>query len=72
MFTDMPGKTDAIQHRIKLTDDTPIRCKAYPLLYVMREDLRNEVDSMHQTWAVRVLKEAVRYGEMRSNTRQRT
>ena len=28
VFTDMPGKTDAIQHKIKLTDDTPIRCKA--------------------------------------------
>ena len=25
VFTDMPGETDVIQHRVKLTDDTPIR-----------------------------------------------
>ena len=27
VFTDMPGETDVIQHRVKLTDDTPIHCK---------------------------------------------
>ena len=27
VFTDMPCETDVIQHQIKLTDDTPIRCK---------------------------------------------
>ena len=31
VFTDMPGETDVIQHKVKLTDDTPIRCKPYPL-----------------------------------------
>ena len=46
VFTDMPGETDVIQHQIKLTDDTPIRCKPYPLPYAMREELRNEVDTM--------------------------
>ena len=46
VFTDMPGETDVIQHRMKLTDDTPIRCKPYPLSYAMREELRNKVDSM--------------------------
>ena len=35
MFTDMPGETDMIQHQIRLTDDVPIRCKPYPLLYAM-------------------------------------
>ena len=35
-----------IQHRVILTDDTPIRCKPYPLWYAMREELWNEVDSM--------------------------
>ena len=25
--TDMPRETDVIQHRVKLTDDTPICCK---------------------------------------------
>ena len=46
VFTDMPGETDVIQHRVKLTDDTPIHCKPYSLPYAMRDKLRNEVDSM--------------------------
>ena len=36
VFTDMPGETDVIQHQIRLSDDTPIRCKPYPLPYAMR------------------------------------
>ena len=35
VFTDMPGETDVIQHQIRLSDDTPIRCKPYPLPYAM-------------------------------------
>ena len=47
MYTDMPEETECvIQHRVKLTDDTQIHCKSYPLPYAMREELRNEVDSM--------------------------
>ena len=53
VFTDMPGETDVIQHRVKLTDDTPKHCKTYPLLYAMREELRNEVDSMLEMRVVR-------------------
>ena len=49
----MPGETDVIQHRVKLTDDTPIRCKPYPLPYAMREELWNEVDSMLEMGVVR-------------------
>ena len=45
VFTDMPRETDLIQHRVKLTDDTTIRCKPYPLPYAIREELQNEVDS---------------------------
>ena len=52
VFTDMPGETNVIQHRVKLTDDTPIRCKPYLLLYAMREELRNEVVSMQETGVV--------------------
>ena len=36
-FTHMPGKTDGIQHRVKLKDNTPICCKPYPLPYANRE-----------------------------------
>ena len=43
VFTDMPRETDVIQQRVKLTDDTPIRCKPYLLPYATREELRNEV-----------------------------
>ena len=53
VFTDMPGETDVIQHRVKLTDDTPIRCKPYPLPNPMREELRNEVDSMLEMGVVK-------------------
>ena len=53
VFTDMPGETDVIEHQIKLTDDTPIRCKPYPLPYAMREELRNEVDTMLEMGVVR-------------------
>ena len=44
---------DVIQHQIRLTDDTPIRCKPYPLPYAMREELRNEVDTMLEMGVVR-------------------
>ena len=53
VFTDMPGETDVIQHQIRLSDDTPIRCKPYPLTYAMREELRNEVDTMLEMGVVR-------------------
>ena len=49
----MPGETDVIQHQIRLTDDTPIRCKPYPLPYAMREELKNEVDTMLEMGVVR-------------------
>ena len=45
VFTDMPGETDVIQHQIRLTDDTPIRYKPYPL--------RNEEDTMLDMGVVR-------------------
>ena len=45
-------RNQCIQHRVKPTDDTPIRCKPYPLLYAMREEVRNEVVSMQETGVV--------------------
>ena len=53
VFTDMPRETDLIQHRVKLTDDTTIHCKPYPLPYAIREELQNEVDSMLEMRVVR-------------------
>ena len=45
----MPRETDVIQHRVKLTDEP------YPLSYAMREELKNEVDSMLEMGFVRPL-----------------
>ena len=53
VFTDMPGETNVIQHRVKLIDDTTICCKPYPLPYAMREELQNKVDSMLEMGVVR-------------------
>ena len=52
----MPGETDVIQHRVKLTGDIQLLCKPYPLPYTIREQLPNEVDSM------------LEMGEMRPST----
>ena len=40
------AESNVIQHRVQLTDDTPIPCKPFPLPYATREELWNEVDSM--------------------------
>ena len=53
-----------IQNRVKLAEDTLIRCKLYCLLYAMRKELQNEVDSMlemgsHETIEVRLRKKIV-------------
>ena len=44
VFKDMPVENDVIQHKVKLRDNTPIRCKPYPLPYAKREELWNEVE----------------------------
>ena len=56
VFTDKPRETDVIQHRVKLTDDTPIRCMlevgvvrpptspyASPIFMVKKKDGSNRV-----------------------------
>ena len=46
VFTDVPGKSNVIQHRIPLTDSTPIRSKPYPLPYAIKENLKTESQEM--------------------------
>ena len=46
IFTDVPKVTNRGEHKIKLTSLDPIRCKAYPLPYVLRETVDKELDSM--------------------------
>ena len=46
VFTDVPGKSNVIQHQITLTDSTSIRSKPYPLPYAIRENLKTEIQEM--------------------------
>ena len=36
-FSDKPGRTTLLDHDIKLTTDTPVRVKQYPLPFSMLE-----------------------------------
>ena len=42
-----------IEHKIDLTDDRPIRCKPYPLSYVKRGEIREEIKNRMDTGIVR-------------------
>ena len=53
IFTEIPGKASVIEHKIDLTDDRPIRCKPYPLLYAKRGEIRDEIKNMKDTGIVR-------------------
>ncbi|XP_067659772.1 uncharacterized protein [Haliotis asinina] len=46
VLTDLPGRTDSIEYKIKLTSTEPIRSKPYPLPHHMREVVAREVESM--------------------------
>jgi hypothetical protein len=48
IFTDVPKVTQLGEHSITLTCSEPIRSKAYPLPYAMREVLDKELDTMLQ------------------------
>ena len=43
VFTNVPGKSNVIQHQITLTDRTPIWSKPNPLPYAIRENLKTEI-----------------------------
>ena len=46
VFTDVPGKSNVIQHQITLTDSTSIPSKPNPLPYAIRENLTTEIQEM--------------------------
>ncbi|XP_046566272.1 uncharacterized protein LOC124274942, partial [Haliotis rubra] len=46
VLTDLPGRTDSIEYKIKLTSTEPISSKPYPLPHHMREVVAREVESM--------------------------
>ena len=45
-LTSNPGKTSLGEHRIEVTTDQPVRTKAYPLLYAVRELIKKGVNEM--------------------------
>ena len=53
IFTDIPGNTSIIEHRVHLKDDRPIRCKPYALPYAVREEIQEEIQEMINTGIVR-------------------
>ena len=46
VFSDTPGKTNMIKHKIELTENDPFRYRPYSLPYAMRENLKREIDDM--------------------------
>ena len=39
VFSDIPGKTSMIKHKIEFTENNSIRSRPYPLPYAMRNNL---------------------------------
>ncbi|KAJ8019153.1 hypothetical protein HOLleu_42443 [Holothuria leucospilota] len=48
VLTDLPGLTDLVEHTVHLTTAEPVRSKAYPEPYAMRETIKSEIDTMLQ------------------------
>jgi len=46
IFSDLPGLTQVVEHKILLTDHNPIRCKPYPIPFALRETVKSEVEEM--------------------------
>jgi len=52
IFSDRPGKTSVIEHRIQLIDDNPVRCKPYPVPQSVRDEVIEEVREMERLGVV--------------------
>ena len=48
IFSDEPGSTDIVEHRIELTGDNPVRAKLYPLPYSVKHVIDDEIKKMLQ------------------------
>jgi hypothetical protein len=46
LFTDVPGLTNLVEHKIILNDDERVRKKPYPIPYALRDAVREEVNYM--------------------------
>ena len=46
IFTDVPGRTDLVEHKVELTTSIPIHVKPYPMPYAKRKDVNKEIEKM--------------------------
>ena len=46
VLTNIPSKTELIEHYIKLSTTEPVRSKGYPIPYKTREVMESEIDEM--------------------------
>ena len=46
VLTNKPGRTELLEHDIKLSTMESVRSKGYPLLYKTREIMESEIDEM--------------------------
>ena len=53
VFSDIPGKTDMIEHKIEITDNNPVSSRPYPLPYAMRKNLKREIQEMLSVGIIR-------------------
>ena len=53
IFVDILGKTSIIEHRVRLVDDRPIRCRPYALTYAVRGEIQEEIREMINTGIIR-------------------
>ena len=53
VFSDIPGRTNMIKHKVELTENNPVRFRPYPLPYAMREILKKEIEDMFSLGIIR-------------------
>ncbi|XP_068240045.1 uncharacterized protein [Palaemon carinicauda] len=46
VFTDVPGRTNVIEHVINLSSKGPVRCRPYPVPYALQQDMDKEIERM--------------------------
>ncbi|XP_068240734.1 uncharacterized protein [Palaemon carinicauda] len=46
VFTDVPGRTNVIEHVINLSSKGPVRCRPYPVPYALQQDIDREIERM--------------------------
>ena len=53
VFSNIPRKTNIIEHKIELTDNNPVRSWPYPLSYAMRKNLKRGIQDMLSLGVIR-------------------